>query len=262
MENETPACKVTRTFVQSWKMSGNHRGWTMNKKSTRQTEAPKKRKKRLGPPLGPRAENAAETKARILAVAVDHFSRLGFSGARTEAISKDADIGNRMIYHYFGGKEGLYVAALDHVLSELRSEELKLDLSGHPPLDGLLQMFDFTYGHFAGHPELIRMLSAENLMDAKFLRTSAQTPSTASPVIQQIHALIERGEAEGVIRAGIDPLHLYVVMVGLSYFHVSNAPTLGVIWQTDLSDQVWQDAHYRMARDMLSTFLQPVRPLS
>ena len=234
----------------------------MNKKSTRQTEAPKKRKKRLGPPLGPRAENAAETKARILAVAVDHFSRLGFSGARTEAISKDADIGNRMIYHYFGGKEGLYVAALDHVLSELRSEELKLDLSGHPPLDGLLQMFDFTYGHFAGHPELIRMLSAENLMDAKFLRTSAQTPSTASPVIQQIHALIERGEAEGVIRAGIDPLHLYVVMVGLSYFHVSNAPTLGVIWQTDLSDQVWQDAHYRMARDMLSTFLQPVRPLS
>lgn len=232
----------------------------MDKKNTRQTAAPRKRKKRLGPPLGPRAENAAETKARILAVAVDHFSRFGFSGARTEAISKDADIGNRMIYHYFGGKEGLYVAALDHVLSELRSEELKLDLSEHAPLDGLLQMFDFTYGHFSGHPELIRMLSAENLMEADFLRTSSQTPSTASPVIQQIRTLIKRGEEEGAIRAGLDPLHLYVVMVGLSYFHISNAPTLGVIWQTNLSDKKWQDTHYRMAREMLGKFLEPLKP--
>ncbi len=217
----------------------------------------KRRKKRMGPPLGPRAENAAETKARILDVAVDHFSRFGFSGARTEAISQAASVGNRMIYHYFDGKEGLYIAALDHVLGELRTEELKIDLKDHPPLEGLLQMFDFTHGHFAGHPELIRMLSAENLMDAKFLRKSLKTADNASPVIQQIGVLIDRGEKDGSIRRGLNALHLYVMMVGLSYFHISNAPTLGVIWKTDLLNQDWREVHYRCAREMLQTYLVP-----
>ena len=53
--------------------------------------------KRLGAPTGARAENAAETKARLLAIAIDHFSRLGFAGARTEAIARDANVGNRML---------------------------------------------------------------------------------------------------------------------------------------------------------------------
>ncbi|MWB77160.1 TetR family transcriptional regulator [Pseudooceanicola sp. 216_PA32_1] len=214
-------------------------------------------KKKIGPPTGPRAKNTAETRERILLSAIEHFAQGGFNGAKTEAISRDADVGNRMIYHYFGDKEGLYVAALDHVLGGLRMEELKLDLSVTPPLDGLLTMFDFTSGHFERHPELVRLLSAENLMGAAYLRKSEATPMVASPVVGQIRDLLRRGEAEGSVRAGLDPLHVYVMMVALSYFHLSNAPTLSAIWNQDLTDSAWRAEHRRLSRDMLRTFLAP-----
>ena len=37
-----------------------------------------------------------------------------------------------MIYHHFGDKEGLYIAALEETLSGLRYEELKLDFDSVP----------------------------------------------------------------------------------------------------------------------------------
>ncbi|WP_121066152.1 TetR/AcrR family transcriptional regulator [Chachezhania antarctica] len=215
------------------------------------------RKKKIGPPTGPRAKNTAETKERILQSAIAHFARGGLNGARTDAISRDADVGNRMIYHYFGDKEGLYIAALDHVLGGLRSEELKLDLSVTPPLDGLLTMFDFTSGHFERHPELVRLLSAENLMGASYLKRSEATPLVASPVVGQIRGLLARGEEDGSVRPGLDALHVYVLMVALSYFHLSNAPSLSAIWNQDLTDDTWRAEHRRLARQMLGSFLRP-----
>lgn len=212
--------------------------------------------KRIGAPSGPRAVNIAETRERILKAAIEQFSQGGFSGARIELICKHADVNPRMIYHYFGDKAGLYVAVLEHVLGQLRTEELKLDVSQSAPFDGLLTMFDFIYEHFAQHPELIRLLSSENLMEGAFLKNSVATPSIASPVVQHVDTLLRRGEADGSVRAGLDPLHLYVVMVGLSYFHKSNAYTLSIIWDTPLASDAWQREHKLFARKMLETFLK------
>ncbi len=213
--------------------------------------------KRIGAPFGPRAVNIAETRERILKAAIEQFAQGGFSGARIEVICKHADVNPRMIYHYFGDKAGLYVAVLEHVLGQLRTEELKLDVSQSEPLEGLLTMFDFIHGHFASHPELIRLLSSENLLEGAFLKNSDATPSVASPVVEHIDTLLKRGEADGVIRTGLDPLHLYVVMVGLSYFHKSNAHTLSIIWGSLMTSEAWQNEHKRIARDMLKTFLRP-----
>ena len=59
-----------------------------------------------------------------------------------------------------------------------------------------------------------------------------------------------------MIRKGIDPLHLYVVMVALSYFHRSNAYTLSAIFRTDLLESGWQQQHRQVAAEMLTRFLQ------
>ena len=217
------------------------------------------RTKRMGAPTGPRALNIAETRDRILTAAVAQFSQHGYSGARVDAICKAADVNTRMVYHYYGDKAGLYVAVLEKVLGELRAEELKLDVSTAEPCAGLLTMFDFIFGHFASHPELIRLLSAENLMEAAFLKNSVATPDVASPVVRLIDTLLRRGEEAGSVRAGISALHLYVVMVALSYFHQSNAFTLSVIWNTDLGEDAWQAEHFRISRQILEAFLAPAR---
>lgn len=195
------------------------------------------------------------TRARILQAAIREFSSAGYSGARIEAICKRARANPRMIYHYFEDKDGLYLTVLEHVLGELRREELKLEVDHVAPLAGMLQLFDFVHGHFGAHPELIALLSGENLLRARFLKKSVKTPIVASPLIELVARLLERGVREGVFRSGIDPLQLYVMMVALSYFHRSNADTLSAIFRTDLRDERWQAQQRDHAEEMLTRFL-------
>jgi AcrR family transcriptional regulator len=196
------------------------------------------------------------TRERILRTAIAEFSEKGFSGARVLTICRKSRANPRMIYHYFGGKDRLYVAVLEHVLGELRAEELKLDVEHVSPIDGMMQLFDFTYEHFGKHPELIHILSGENLLRARFLKKSSKTPVVASPLIAMIGELLKRGEKARIFRRGIDPLQLYVSMVGFAYFHRSNAHTLSVIFKSDILEAGWQAEHKRYAKEMMLGFLK------
>jgi AcrR family transcriptional regulator len=202
------------------------------------------------------AKPAIGTRERILRAAVNEFAAKGFSGGRIEAICASARVNIRMIYHHFGGKEGLYIAVLEETLGGLRNEELKLDFATASPMDAMLQLFEFTYEHFAAHPRLISLLSGENLLKAKFLKRSKRTPVISSPVLAQLKEIIGRGEAQRLFRRGIDPLQLYVLMVSLSYFHLSNGYTLSVIFQEDIFKPDWLKQHKAIARDVVIRFVQ------
>src|SRR4051794_12142252 len=198
-----------------------------------------------------RTSSSESTRERILRTAISEFSEKGYSGARVLTISRKSRTNPRMIYHYFGGKDRLYVAVLEHVLGELRAEELKPDFEHVSPREGMMQLFDFTYEHFGKHPELIQILSGENLIRARFLKRSSKTPVVASPLIVMIKQLLKRGEATGDFRSGVDPLQFYVTMVGLAYFHRSNAHTLSVIFKSDILNAAWQAEHKRNAKEMV-----------
>jgi AcrR family transcriptional regulator len=195
------------------------------------------------------------TRARILAAATDIFAEHGFAGARVDAIAASAEINMRMIYHYFQDKSGLYVAVLESLLGALRDAERRRPASGRTPIEGLLEIYDTIFEHFGNSPQLVRILSTENIMSARFLKSSVATPVVASPSLRNIEALLERGRSDGTIRRQVDPLHLYVVMVGLAYFHRSNGHTLSHIWLTDVSDPEWQDDHRKLGAEMLRAFL-------
>lgn len=204
----------------------------------------------------PAKRDAEGTRERLLQTAIKEFAAKGYSGARVDAICRGARANPRMLYHHFGDKDGLYVAVLEHVLGDLRREELKLEVDHVDPLEGMMRLFEFIHGHFGDHPELIHLLSGENLLRAHFLRRSVDAPIVASPLIDLVDRLLQRGERLGVIRRGIDPLHLYVMMVALSYFHRSNAYTLSAIFRTDLLAPAWQAAHKQGAVDMLARYLR------
>ena len=210
------------------------------------------------------ARNSDGTRQRILDAAIREFASEGYSGARVDAICKRARANPRMIYHYFGDKDGLYVTVLEHVLGDLRGAELKLEVDHVAPLTGMLQLFNFIHAHFGAHPELIALLSGENLQRARFLKRSVKAPIVASPLIELIARLLDRGAKAGVFRAGIDPLQLYVMMVALSYFHRSNAHTLSVLFRTDLLAAGWQSEQKRNADQMVTRFLErgPTRAAS
>ena len=204
--------------------------------------------------------NGTDTKERILAAALREFSRRGFSGARVQRIAAAAPTNIRMIYHFFGSKAGLYINVLERGLQDLRAEERKLSVTTGDPIEGLLTLFDFIYGHFAAHQELVSLLSNENIHKAAFLRRSRRVSSMSSPTIVAIRGLLARARRGAPRSRGIDPLQLYVTMVALSYFHLSNAHTLSIIFRKGLLRAPWIRARHRHARAMLAHHLRAVFP--
>jgi AcrR family transcriptional regulator len=197
-----------------------------------------------------------DTRERILAAAMREFSRKGYSGARVQKIAVAVPTNIRMIYHFFGSKEGLYVQVLERGLRDLRAEEQKLPVSTKDPVQGLLTLFDFIFDHFATHRELVALMSNENIHGARFLRRSRIVPTMSSPTIAAIGRLLERASLPPGER--LDPLQLYVTMVALSYFHLSNAHTLSIIFRTDLHRASWIRARHAHARKILAHHLRAI----
>src|SRR3974390_1283980 len=60
----------------------------------------------------PRKRDAEATRAAILAAAKKHCARSGYDGAFVRDIAADAGVDAALINRYFGGKQGLFAAAL------------------------------------------------------------------------------------------------------------------------------------------------------
>lgn len=182
----------------------------------------------------------------------------GFAGARINRIVKKAGSNPRMVYHYFVSKSQLYLTVLEEALGGLRRRELQIDIEHLEPRDGLLQLFDFMSNYFESNQHLVRLLSAENLLKAKYMRKSRRIPEMSSPVLHIIENLIARGTAAGQLPPGLDALRLYVLMVAFSQFHLSNGHTLSTIFGRDLYDPSWRAARAADARRILAKFLSGV----
>ncbi|MGO9685474.1 MAG: TetR/AcrR family transcriptional regulator, partial [Beijerinckiaceae bacterium] len=198
---------------------------------------------RRGPPIAPRRRarrKRAESREQIMRAATREFLTHGFAGARISRIIGKAGTNPRMLYHYFGSKTLLYVAVLEEALSGLRQQELQIDVEHRDPREGLLQLFDFMAYHFEHNQHLVRLLSAENLFKAKYMRKSSRIPEMSSPVLTVIEQLIVRGTEAGQLPQGLDGLRLYILMVALSQCHLSNGHTLSVIFGRDLSESTWR----------------------
>lgn len=216
----------------------------------RQFPAPTERPRRR-PPRTP-----AEGREQILRAAIREFVTHGFAGARINRIVKKAGSNPRMIYHYFGSKSQLYIAVLEEALGGLRRHELGLNVEHLDPREGLLRLFDFLGSYFETNRDLVRLLSAENLLKAKFMRKSSRIREMSSPVLHMIERLIARGTETGQLPPGLDALRLYVLMVALAQFHLSNGHTLSTIFGRDLYDAKWLGARAQDARHMLAEFLE------
>jgi TetR/AcrR family transcriptional regulator len=207
----------------------------------------------------PRVRDAAATRKRILDAAIDEFAERGFSGARIDSIAQRSSANMRMIYHYYGNKEELYVYVLDHVYEDIRKREASLNLANLAPFDAMMKLFNFTFSHFEANPHIIALWTGENLQKGLYLSTSPRAATLTSPLVDAIRETLVRGEADRAFRPDIDPLQLYVSMVALSYFHLSNAYTLSAIFQTNLQSNKWRSERRRHAQEMLAAYLLHMR---
>jgi AcrR family transcriptional regulator len=221
----------------------------------RETIAEARAGKRLAPRVRRPRRTAEQSREQIMRAATAEFAAHGLAGARISRIVQKAGTNPRMIYEHFGSKSALYVASLENALAELRGKELGLDVEHLDPLEGLLQLFDFMNAHFERSGYLVSLLTTENLMKARYMKKSSRIREMSSPVLAMMERLLSRGAAEGKLTGDVDPLRLYVMMVALSQFHLSNVHTLSMIFERDLSKPEWRANRKADARRMLASYL-------
>ncbi len=142
------------------------------------------------------------TREAILAAAQDEFAAKGLFGGRVNTIARRAGANKRMIYHYFGNKDGLYLAALERVYEDLRGTERRLDLDHLEPELAIQRLVEFNFDYSRQHPELISLINSENLHRARHLSRSRKVRELHSPFVKLIGDILRRGVAKGVFRRG------------------------------------------------------------
>ena len=205
----------------------------------------------------PRTRAPEQTRRAILDAAIAEFSEKGFAGGRVDDIAARTATTKRMIYYYFGGKEQLYAAALEEMYGGIRDAESRLDLDALPPETAMRRMVETTFDHHAAHPEFVRMVSVENILEARHVRESPSIRARNAAVIGKLERLLARGVAAGVFRAGVDPLDLHLLISGFCFYRVSNRHTLGAIYGVEMRAPARVAAHRAMIAEAVLRFLSP-----
>jgi AcrR family transcriptional regulator len=180
-----------------------------------------------------RTNDPERTMAGIMSVATQEFAAKGYAGARIDAIADATHTSKRMIYYYYGSKEGLYLAVLEDAYRRIRATEAELHLQDLPPVDALKALVGFTFDHHNSNQDFIRLVMSENIQRGAYLAQSKLIQDLNLSVIHSISALYKRGVKAGVFRKGLDPIDIHASISALTFFNVSNRYTFDLIFKRD-----------------------------
>lgn len=188
---------------------------------------PKKRAAASGAQRPRSRELAAQaTRENLLRAAIKVFARNGFAGGRIEQISRAARSYDRMIYYYFGSKEGLFIAVIEEIYRRFNEAESELALDLEAPTESLVAIVRFIWSYYNRHPEFITLLNSENLHRGKHISKSRRPGEYSSPALSLLERVLHSGARQGVFRGELRARDVYLLIASLGYFYLSNRHTL------------------------------------
>jgi AcrR family transcriptional regulator len=203
-----------------------------------------------------RTNDPERTKANILEVAAAEFGEKGLAGARIDEIAALTQTSKRMIYYYFGSKEGLYLAVLEESYKRVRDVEAELHLQDLEPEQALRRLVAFTFDHHLEHENFIRLVMNENMHRGEYLAQSKRIQELNVPAIAAIERLYRRGVKAGVFRPGLDPVDIHASVSALSFFNVANRHTFGLIFKLDMRSRAYIAHRRDSVVDMMVRYLR------
>ena len=209
------------------------------------------------PAAGARSPRAEATRQKLLAAALLEFSEKGLAGARVDEIATRAGANKRMLYAHFGSKEELWLVVLEAAYAAKRTEERALRVDALPPAAAMARLVEFNLRYTAAHPEFVALLNQENLHRASYLQRSSQVPALYSPMLETLRAVLQRGAEAGVFRQGVDAMQLYITILAVGHFYVSNMHTLATIFGAGLEDEAALAARQAHATEVVLGYLRP-----
>jgi len=192
------------------------------------------------------SRDPVRTRERILRAARREFVAKGFAGARVDVIARAAAVNKRMLYHYFGNKEGLYRATLYEGMAT------NLDLVASAPADPD-ELLPFLFARAAKRVDGIRLLQWEAL-GAGARKPIAEDERRKAWV--EGTERIRDAQRAGRLHPDLEAEYLVLALMALTIFPQAFPQLVRMVTGSRLSDAEFQQRQARFLR-RLGTYLRP-----
>jgi TetR/AcrR family transcriptional regulator len=192
----------------------------------------------------PPSRNPGRSRERILSAALKEFSAKGFAGARVDAIARRASINKRMLYHYFGDKEGLFKAVLSRKITQRQA--WAETLSGEPE-----ETLPFWFEMACKDADWIRLFQWEALQgNWQNVINEMERLESIGRGLKRIQQRQERGQ----ISRELDPRHVMLTMRSLTMFPVAFPQLTRLITGKSVFDPKFQKERVEFLKKFAAAF--------
>jgi len=156
--------------------------------------------------MGPR-----DTRRLLLDAAAEQFAAHGVRRTRVHAIVKRSKVNERLIYHHFGSKDGLYRAVIADQWTDRAGawRQTLTRASRLAPREGLALAFSALFDRFIERPLMIPLAFHESMSGWK-----AVPRARLAQVPREVRTLYSRGQREGAYRRDCSFETLYIMLIG------------------------------------------------
>jgi AcrR family transcriptional regulator len=188
--------------------------------------------------------NPQQTQQRILEAALQEFAAKGFAGARVDVIARRAHINKRMLYHYFGDKEGLFREVLRRKIAE---RSAWLASAPEDPTERLPAWFQLA----CRDPEWVQLLEWEALHwgDKKVIDEEMRVEIVGRAVER-----VRQQQAKGLIDPNLDPGQLLLSMMALTAYPFAFPQMVRFATGFSVSDGAFQKQRETFLRQFAALF--------
>ena len=190
--------------------------------------------------------NPDRTRQRILDAALKEFSAGGFAGARVGGIARRAKVNKRMLYHYFGDKEGLFRAVLRHKISERMTR-----IEAQAPESDIVSNLTLWFKQNCQDTDWVRLLAWESLQNTGGLVLDEKERRRIS---LQVTARIKRRQVGGFLRNDVAAIHLHLAKASLAFFPVLMPQITRLVIGRSPQDTTFQREYARFLETISAAF--------
>ena len=162
-------------------------------------------------PAGVASRNPDRTRRRILDAAFKEFSQRGLAGGRVDVIARRARINKRMLYHYFGDKQGLYTAVVHEKIVERR----RIVAAAATPDFDVISNIGLWFRQNCYDADWIKLLAWESLQTSG---NQVLAERERKQLVRQAVERIQDRQKAGLVRGDLPPEFLHLAKVSLTTF--------------------------------------------
>jgi TetR/AcrR family transcriptional regulator len=188
-----------------------------------------------------------DTKAKIIAAAIEVFAEKGKHGARMEEIAARASVNKAMLYYFYTTRENLYIEVLAFIFREISKnigDNIRRLMPKATAYDDKIKMivkshFD-AYSFNLNYTKLIleaMAIAQDDLKKAVELSKNLDSSEKEQVITpEKFHEFIKEGVAKGIFRK-VDSAQLLISIVGMNLIYFLSQPIARVFAECGIVDE-------------------------